>query len=113
MVTFEDMWQVLYDNGASAKKEEGTRCFWESLSPDVQEAVFTTITTKLREKKFVWYDPIRAIQENMRRIKQPEPTNYRGRVIPTGLKVFSAKWNGSFGMYTAEDIARFGMEIAK
>ena len=113
MVTFEDMWQVLYDNGASAKKEEGTRCFWESLSPDVQEAVFTTITTKLREGKFVQYDPIRAIQENMRRIKQPEPTNYRGRVIPTGLKVFSAKWNGSFGMYTAEDIARFGMEIAK
>ena len=61
---FNDLWALLYDHGASAKKEEGTRRYWATLTPQQQRHVFTTISTKLRENKFVQYDPIRAIKEN-------------------------------------------------
>ena len=107
------LWNALYQNGASAKSKDATHRFWLSLPPEQQAIVSQTIERKVAAGDFVWYNPIRAIQENMRRIKQPEPTNYRGLVIPTGLKVYSAKWNGSFGMYTAEDIEKFQMEQAK
>ena len=66
MITFEQIWRALYDNGASDKKEEGTRRYWETLTPEQQERAFTTITRKLREGGFVWYDPIRAIQEALK-----------------------------------------------
>ena len=70
MVTFEQMWAVLYKHGASSRKEEGTRRYWEGLRPEQQEQVFTTITAKLAERKFVQYDPIRAIMENLREVRQ-------------------------------------------
>ena len=43
----------------------------------------------------------------------PPPTNYRGRAIPPGIKVFSAAYNGTFGMYTQQDIARYHLELPK
>ena len=61
---------MLYDHGASAKKEEGTRRYWATLSPEQQRYVYTTISTKLREDKFVQYDPIRAIKENLPKVKK-------------------------------------------
>ena len=66
MVTFEEIWRVLYEHGASSRKEEGTRRYWETLSPEQQERAFTTISSKLKEGKFVQYDPIRAIKEALR-----------------------------------------------
>ena len=74
MIPFEDIWRALYENGASEKKEEGTRRYWATLSPEEQERAFTTITRKLKEGGFVWYDPIRAIKEALRRQgKKSEP----------------------------------------
>jgi hypothetical protein len=108
---FNTMWQLLYDHGASAKKEEGTRRFWDTLSEEEQQIAFTTITKKLKEKAFVNFDPIRAIRENIWRAKAPEPTNYRGCVIPQGVQVFSAKYNGVWGMYTREDIDKFHLRV--
>ena len=61
---------MLYEHGASAKKEEGTRRYWATLTPQQQRQVFTTISTKLREDKFVQYDPIRAIKENLRKARK-------------------------------------------
>ena len=63
---FNTMWQLLYDHGASAKKEEGTRRFW---------------------------------------------ANYRGCVIPQGVQVFSAKYNGVWVMYTRDDIEKFHLRV--
>ena len=108
------MWQKLYANGASSKQEEGAKRYWDTLSEEDQQRAFTTITKKLDEGKFVWYDPIRAIQENLRRNgKQPiGPTNYNNRKLPD-VPVFSAKYNGKWGMYTQADIDKYHLEKAK
>ena len=70
LMDFESLWQLLYDHGASGRKKEGTEHFWNTLTPQQQEQVFTTISTKLQEDKFVQYDPIRAIKENIIRRKR-------------------------------------------
>ena len=67
MVSFEQIWQALYEHGASQKQQEGTQRFWCTLTAEQQERAFTTITRKLKDGKFVWYDPIRAIKEALRR----------------------------------------------
>ena len=66
MITFEQIWRVLYEHGASNKQEEGTRRFWATLTTEQQEQAFTTITLRLKKGSFVWYDPIRAIKEALR-----------------------------------------------
>ena len=68
------IWNLLYEHGASAKKEEGTRRFWETLTPEQQSQVFNTISTKLKEDKFVQFDPIRAIKENLHFAKSRQET---------------------------------------
>lgn len=62
---FNKLWPLLYDHGASAKKEEGTRRYWATLTLEQQKSVLTTISSKLSEGKFVQFDPIRAIKENL------------------------------------------------
>ena len=76
MVTFEEIWRVLYEHGASSRKEEGTRRYWETLSPEQQERAFTTISSKLKEGKFVQYDPIRAIKENTPKARNQQQLSY-------------------------------------
>ena len=103
---FNALWALLYDHGASAKKEEGTRRYWATLTPQQQQAVFTSISTKLREDKFVQYDPIRAIKENMPKAPKPHILSYADyyakygtteecegwkRANPTGNKVIYVK----------------------
>ena len=112
---WQQLWAALYRNGASAKSEAATKHVWDTLTPEQQEFVSRTIVKKVQAGKFVWYAPIRAIEENLSRMptKQRQPTNYRGRAIPPGIQVFSAKWDGAWGMYTQEDIDRFHMELPK
>ena len=107
---FNVIWLLLYNHGASAKKEEGTRRYWTTLTEEEQQIAFTTITRKLKEKAFVNFDPIQAIRENIWQAQEPVPTNYRGCAIPNGVQVFSAKYNGAWGMYTPEDIEKFHLE---
>ena len=61
---FNKLWALLYEHGASARKEEGTRRHWGTLTLEQQKGVLTNITNKLAEGRFVQYDPIRAIKEN-------------------------------------------------
>ena len=52
-MNFNELWNLLYQHGASAKKEEGTRRFWNTLTPQQQSCAFTTINNRLKEGKFV------------------------------------------------------------
>ena len=47
MIDFNDIWQLLLENGASAHKEEGTRRYWLTLSDEQQTCAFNNISRKL------------------------------------------------------------------
>ena len=105
------IWALLVENGASARKEEGTRRYWDTLSAQQQKAAISTISGKLKDGRFVHFDPIQAIKENIRTCKVEEPTNYNHRKLPSE-PVFSARYNGQWGMYTLEDIRKYKLETA-
>ena len=67
---FEKLWLMLYEHGASAKKKEGTRRYWSTLSSEQQQHVLITISRKLEEGRFVQFDPIRAIKENTPKVRK-------------------------------------------
>ena len=110
MEEFEVTWQALVENGSCQKHREAVQRYWDTLSPAQQRQASSVIPQKVREGRFVQYDPIRVIKENTRRIVFREPTNYNGKALPSEPVVI-AKWNGRWGMYTMADVELFGLEV--
>ena len=108
---FEPTWQALYENGSSRKNKEATKRYWDTLTPVQQHLAYLSITQKVKENKFVQYDPIRAIKENIRAYQMPEPTNYNGRRLKAGVTYVIAKYKGTYGTYSLEEAREFGMEV--
>lgn len=111
MDEFEATWQALYENGSSGKNRDATKRYWDTLTSVQQHTAFVNITRKAKEGKFIQYDPIRAIKENIRAYQAIEPENYNGKTLPKEPVVI-AKYNGKWGTYTVRDAERFHMEIA-
>ena len=107
MIEFNEIWQLLVNNGASLRKEEGTRRYWQTLTPEQQQAAFTNISTKLRQGRFVHFDPIQAIKENIRAYQLPQPTFLRG---DEGGDLVQVKYNGQFKICTRDTMTRFNLE---
>lgn len=114
---FEAVWQALYENGSSRKNHDATKRFWNTLTAEQQHQAFMRITQKARERGFLQYDPIRAIKENIRKYQTIEPTNLNqtaqgGSMMDTGQAEI-AFYNGSWGVYSQEDIKTFRMRTKK
>ena len=112
---FETVWQALVENGSSRRNHDATMRFWNTLTQRQKDLVHKNIPWKVKEGKFVQYDPIRAIKENSRKYLLPEPEDLNGkRKIESVLKetrVVSAVYRGHSGIYTLAEAEQFGMEI--
>ena len=112
---FESVWQALVENGTSRRNKEPTYRFWLTLTPEQRHLAYLSITQKVRENKFVQYDPIRAIKENIRKHRTKEPTNLNGSpAYDTKIKrerVVSAKYGTEYGVYTLAEAEEYHMEI--
>ncbi len=64
MSSFSELWSLLRKHGSSNKREEECTHLWNTYSPAMQQAILELIRTKLEQKRFVHYDPLRAIREN-------------------------------------------------
>ena len=107
MIEFNDIWQLLLQNGASRKKEEGTRRYWLTLSDEQQRFAFTNISRKLTERAFVNYDPIRAVKENCWQAKDQQPVFLRG---DEGGDIVQVNYNGAFRLCTRATMELFGLQ---
>ena len=110
MIEFNEIWQLLVNNGASLRKEEGTRRYWLTLTPEQQQLAFTNISRKLSEGAFVHYDPIRAIKENIWQAKKAEPTFMRG---DEPVELVQVLYNGMYKICTPETAKAFGLQIIR
>ena len=112
---FETVWRALVDNGTSKRNHDAAERFWNTLNPKQKELVFRNIPRKVRQGRFVQYDPIRAIRENSRCYQLPEPVNYNGSsMIDTVAKttlLVCACHNGHNGIYTLADAIEYGMTV--
>ena len=105
MCTFNELWVLLRQHGSSAKRETECAALWAGYPPETQQRIFNSIRTKLKQGKFVHYDPLRAIEENARPPRQQtlsyaeyyaryhttQPRDGWQMVNPTGQKVIYIK----------------------
>ena len=107
------LWNALYRNGASAKSEDATHRFWLSLPPEQQASVSLTIVRKVAAGDFVWYNPIRAIQENMRRTL-PQPHFLSGteqdELRKRGVPMVQVKYDNKFLICTLKTADDFQLD---
>lgn len=112
---FVEVWQALVEHGSSRKNEEAVRRFWKTLSQMQKQAAANNIPRKVRDGKFVQYNPIQAIKENIRAYRMTEPENLNGtRMYDTQIKttlVVSALYDGKYGVYTLNDALSHNMTI--
>ena len=111
------LWNALYQNGASAKSEDATHRFWLSLSPEQQAQVSQTIVRKVAAGEFVWYNPIRAIQENIRHSQTLAPEFLSGaqqeQNWKDGIPMVQVKVNGSYRICTQQTQQIFHLDLVK
>lgn len=70
MLTFDHLWQLLADHGSSDWHRLDAYLLWGRLTPQQQQCLYDTIASKLRQNRFVHYDPVHAIIDNSR---PPQP----------------------------------------
>ena len=112
MSSFEHFWALLSTHGVIPNKWHEAEELWGTFTLEQQRQIYRVVRDKIRARKFVNYNPVIAIMNNAPQTTRAEPVNYNGKNIPAGVQVFSAKYKGSWGMYTQADIERFGMEKA-
>lgn len=109
------VWKALVEHGSSRKSEEAVRRFWATLSPKQKQTAANNIPRKVREGKYVQYNPIQAIKENIRSYHMPEPENLNRtskyeKLEPT-TPLVSAAYNGEHGIYTLTQAKEYGLSI--
>ena len=111
------VWKALVEHGSSRKSEEAVRRFWATLSPKQKETAANNIPRKVREGKYVQYNPIQAIKENIRSYQMPEPENLnrnpKYKQLEPTTPLVSASYNEAFGVYTLAEALEYGMYIKR
>ncbi len=69
MHSFNELWALFRQHGSSNKREAECAQLWEEYPQDMRDLLFETIRKKLEQRKFVHYDPFRAMQENVEAIR--------------------------------------------
>ena len=113
MITFNNFWELLETNGVMDSKRAECESVWNGFSAEQQQTIYANIADKIRQDKFVHYNPVRAVYDNKPKCcpQQPDgPTNYNGRALKDGVQYVSARYNGAWGLYTIEDVKLFNME---
>ena len=116
----QDLWLLLQPSKTYDTRGRYEKCLsdWSSMNEAQQRRVYRLLQST-KEQGELNPNPYYALNDAMQEDEQQqakapkvEPVNYNGKNIPAGVQVFSAKYKGSWGMYTQADIERFGMEKA-
>ena len=107
---FNIIWAALVENGSSPRNMEATRSYWITLDEAQQQQLITIITLKLQQGRFIHYDPIRALKENLRRCKVVEPPFLRGDEPGDLVQV---RYNGLYKICTRDTMQKYGLEYVK
>ena len=74
MITFDKLWQLLADHGSSDRRRAEASELFERLSAAEQQQLYEAIESKLRQDRFVHFDPVHAIIDNTRAAKPRQLT---------------------------------------
>ena len=103
---YNSLWELLAPVGEFLYRDRACRRLWDTFSPAKRQEIFDRIRTKKQRGEFVNPNPYFAIVNNIddqAPAAQP-PTNYYGRVLPSGNTYYRADYLGSRGLYTEQDV---------
>ena len=106
---FETYWTKIGGDINFANRKAATEIEW-AKHPDKHRPIILWL---VEHGKYPQRNPFFFLQDFKVRQPKGHPTNYRGRAIPAGLQVFSAAYNGVYGMYTQEDIDTYHLDLPK
>lgn len=64
METFDFIWKLLVEHGTVPSRRAEAAQLWATFTIEQQRHIYRCIRDKLREGKFVHYNPVLAIKEN-------------------------------------------------
>lgn len=76
MYNFENLWALLSPKTDYDQLKGKCRLLWNSLTPELQKAIFCRIEEKKNRKEFVDYNPLFAIKKNSAAPK-PQTMSYQ------------------------------------
>ena len=107
---FEIVWRALFENGSSNRNRDATFRFWNTLTVEQQQLAAEKIPQKVAQGRYVQYDPIRAIKENIRTYDQPQPEFLRG---DESGDIVQVRYNGAYKLCTRDTMNLFQLEFVR
>lgn len=108
MDKFELFWDLFPIEPEFANRRAASWLEWNKRSERTQDAMIAFLKKGGKPRT---RNPYFFIVDFKDKTPLGQPINYQGRLIPHGVTVCSAKYNGAWGMYTQEDIEQFHMEL--
>ena len=108
MIEFEDFWTAYNPEPEFNNRHAATQLEWDKCSQEKQQTIMNWLE---RHRPPQGRNPYFFVQDFAVRKVTGIPTDYNGRKLPKS-PVFSAKYNGKWGMYTQTDIDKYGLERA-
>ena len=105
---FNDYWRAMNPSQEYDNRKMAARIAWDE-HPEKHQAIMTWLA---QHGDYSERNPYFFILDFTPPRPKGQPTNYRGRSVPQE-PIFSAKYNGEWGMYTRADIEAFHMEVYK
>ena len=76
METFKFLWDLLSKHGVIERYKDDALCIWEHYPIENQREIYRAIRDKLRAGRFVHYNPVRAIRENVPKERRQQQLSY-------------------------------------
>ena len=104
--SFDIIWSFLAPSEQYADRKEACQRYWTALPLTKQRQIYATLFWQREQKIEIEANPYFAISHCT-----PKPFNYNGsNVALPDSKMFIAKYNGSYGVYTKRDTEAFEMQ---
>ena len=103
---FESYWAAIRPDAKYDNRKEAARQEWDA-HPEKHAAIMQWLK---RHGPYPDRNPYFFIKDFTVRAAQAEPTNYNGRALPD-KPTATAFYNGKWGTYTLEDIAKFNLKV--
>ena len=107
MDKFELFWDLFPIEPEFANRRSACWRIWQQRPEPTKDAIIAFLQNGRKPRT---RNPYFFIVEFKDRASHGQPVNYKGRLIPQGVIVSSAKYNGVWGMYTETDIEAYQME---
>ena len=76
MEKFEKFWQMLEEHGVIAYMKGEAACAWDALTTEQQQHLLERIRSKIDAGKYVDYNPLRAIKDNLPRLPKQQKLSF-------------------------------------